>query len=147
MRQDPPPEAIHAYTRAMELLEREPFLDELDGYAMDAASGTGRLVLVGGEAGIGKTSLVDAFRAAHPQMRWLWGACDGGFTPRPLGPLYDMAASAGGHLRELCTVDPDRNALFAAFADLLGSGGTFGVVIEDLHWADEATLDWLSYVS
>src|SRR4051794_11583391 len=136
-----------SYTHPMELLEREPFLDELDGYATDAASATGRLVLVGGEAGIGKTSLVDAFRAAHPQLRWLWGACDGGFTPRPLGPLYDIAASAGGHLRELCTVDPDRNALFAAFADLLGSGGPIGVVIEDLHWADEATLDWLSYVS
>src|SRR3954453_3419449 len=131
----------------MELLEREPFLDELDGYAKDAASGTGRLVLVAGEAGIGKTSLVDAFRAAHPEMRWLWGACDGGFTPRPLGPLYDIAAGAGGRLRELCTAETDRNALFAEFLSLLAAGPPTGVVIEDVHWADEATLDWLSHVS
>ena len=131
----------------MELLEREPFLDSLGGYARDAASGTGRLVLVAGEAGIGKTSLVDTFRAAHPEMRWLWGACDGGFTPRPLGPLYDIAASAGGRLRELCRAEPDRNELFAEFLSLLAAGTPTGVVIEDVHWADEATLDWLSHVS
>ena len=130
----------------MELLEREPFLDELDGYAKDAASGTGRLVLVAGEAGIGKTSLVDAFRGAHPAMRWLWGACDGGFRPRPLGPLYDIAASAGGRLRQLCREETDRNELFAEFLSLLAAGPT-GVVVEDVHWADEATLDWLSHVS
>jgi DNA-binding CsgD family transcriptional regulator/tetratricopeptide (TPR) repeat protein len=131
----------------MELLEREPFLDALGDYAADAGSGNGRLVVVTGEAGIGKTSLIDTFRAARPDIRWLWGACDGGFTPRPLGPLYDIAAAAGGKLRELCAPDADRNELFAAFADLLAEGGPIGVVVEDLHWADEATLDWLSHVS
>src|SRR3954447_12985518 len=131
----------------MELLEREPFLDELDGYAKDAASGTGRLVLVDGEAGIGKTSLVDAFRAAHPEMRWLWAAWDGGFTPRPLGPLYDMAASAGGRLRVLVSSETERNEMFAGILEELREAGPTGVVIEDLHWADEATLDWLSHLS
>jgi DNA-binding CsgD family transcriptional regulator/tetratricopeptide (TPR) repeat protein len=131
----------------MELLEREPFLDALGDYAADAASGNGRLVLVSGEAGIGKTSLVDAFRASRPDIRWLWGACDGGFTPRPLGPLYDIAAAAGGRLRDVCAPDADRNELFAAFAQVLGEGGPIGVVVEDLHWADEATLDWLSHIS
>jgi DNA-binding CsgD family transcriptional regulator len=131
----------------MELLEREQQLAELGDYAADAASGNGRLVLVTGEAGIGKTSLVDTFRAGNPDLRWLWGACDGGFTPRPLGPLFDLATSAGGRLRELCTAEADRNELFAAFLDKFGEGGTFGVVIEDLHWADEATLDWLSHLS
>jgi DNA-binding CsgD family transcriptional regulator/tetratricopeptide (TPR) repeat protein len=131
----------------MELLERELFLDALGDYATDADSGHGRLVVITGEAGIGKTSLVDAFRMAHPDITWLWGACDGGFTPRPLGPLYDIAADASEPLRELVSADADRNALFSAFVDLLGGGGLTGVVVEDLHWADEATLDWLNHLS
>jgi DNA-binding CsgD family transcriptional regulator/tetratricopeptide (TPR) repeat protein len=131
----------------MELLEREPFLDALECYATDAGSGSGRLVVITGEAGIGKTSLIDAFRASRPDIRWLWGACDGGFTPRPLGPLHDIATAAGNGLRDLVSTSPDRNELFAAFLDLLGEGGPIGVVIEDLHWADEATLDWLSHIS
>ncbi|HEX4190912.1 MAG TPA: AAA family ATPase [Marmoricola sp.] len=132
----------------MRLLEREPFLDALDQYAADASSGSGRLVLVTGEAGIGKTSLVDAFRAARPDIGWLWGACDGGFTPRPLGPLYEIAAVTGGRLRELCSTDADRNELFGEFTAMLqATDQVVGVVVEDLHWADHATLDWLSYVS
>ena len=62
-----------AHPPAMDLLERDPLLAALGDYATDAASGHGRLVLVTGEAGIGKTSLVDAFVAAHPGMRWLRG--------------------------------------------------------------------------
>ena len=130
-----------------ELLERQQFLDELETHASEAASGNGRLVVVAGEAGIGKTTLVDAFRARRPDIRWLWGACDGGFTPRPLGPLYDIATTAGGRLREMCTADANRNAVFAEFAEFLADAGPVGVVVEDLHWADEATLDWLSYLS
>jgi len=132
----------------VELLERGHFLRTLDEYAADAAAGSGRLVLLSGEAGVGKTSLVEAFRDAHPGLRWWWGACDGSFTPRPLGPLYEMALDVGGRLVELCTNDRDRRELFAAFLDELG-GGTAPtvVVVEDLHWADDATLDWLRYLS
>src|SRR5689334_22204464 len=98
----------------MELLEREPFLDALGDYATEAGSGNGRLVVVTGEAGIGKTSLVDAFRARRPDLTWWWSACDGGFTPRPLGPFHEIASQAGGRLRELCAAGAiDRNELFA----------------------------------
>lgn len=131
----------------MELLDRGPFLGALGDYAADAGSGNGRLVLVTGEAGIGKTALVDAFRESRPDLRWLWGACDGGFTPRPLGPLHEIATAAGGRLRDLCSSDADRNELFAASVELLDGAAPVGVVIEDLHWADEATLDWLAYVA
>ncbi|MFL6172128.1 MAG: ATP-binding protein [Marmoricola sp.] len=132
----------------MELLERDFCLGALDEYAADAEAGRGRLVLVTGEAGIGKTAVVDAFRAAHPDLTWLWGACDGGFTPRPLGPLHEMATSVGGTLRDLCREGADRNELFAEFLTVLESSPTTPVVvIEDLHWADEATLDWLSHLS
>ncbi len=132
----------------MELLERRVFLDALGDYATDATSGHGRLVLVAGEAGIGKTALVDTFRESHRELAWLWGACDPGFTPRPLGPLREIAATAGGRLGELFAAEADRHELFAASTELLGTrGGPVGVVVEDLHWADEATLDWLSYVA
>jgi DNA-binding CsgD family transcriptional regulator len=131
----------------MELLEREDFLGALGEYAEDAAAGRGRLVLVTGEAGIGKTALIDAFRASRPDVRWLWGACDGGFTPRPLGPLYDIAASAGGRLRDLVSPGTERNEMFAGILEELAKAGPTGVVVEDLHWADEATLDWLSHLS
>jgi len=123
-------------------------LGALEEYAADAAAGRGRLVLVTGEAGIGKTAVVDAFRGAHPDLTWLWGACDGGFTPRPLGPLHEMATAAGGRLRALCREGADRNELFAEFLTFLESSPTTPVVVvEDLHWADEATLDWLSHLS
>jgi DNA-binding CsgD family transcriptional regulator/tetratricopeptide (TPR) repeat protein len=131
----------------MELLERGPFLDALGEYATDAGSGNGRLVVIGGEAGIGKTALIDAFRASRADIRWLWGACDGGFTPRPLGPLYDIAASTSGRIRELVSTDTDRNELFTAFLELLGEAPLTGLIVEDLHWADEATLDWLNHLS
>lgn len=132
----------------MELLERGPFLDALEDYATDARSGRGRLVLVLGEAGIGKTALVDHFRAACPDLQWRWGACDGGFVPRPLGPLYDIASAAGGRLRELAeSPETSRNQLFGEFLELIAASGPTGVVIEDLHWADEATLDWVAHLS
>jgi predicted ATPase len=131
-----------------QLLEREAFLAALDDYAADADSGNGRLVVVSGEPGIGKTSLVDAFRESRPELRWLWGACDGSFTPRPLGPLREIIDQLEGSLPEPTSTDDDRHRLFAAFmSDLDASPVTTGVVVEDLQWADEATLDWLGFVA
>jgi DNA-binding CsgD family transcriptional regulator len=132
----------------MALLERDVQLAALEEYARDASEGLGRLVLVTGEAGIGKTSLAETFRTSHPEVRWLWGACDGGFTPRPLGPLHEIATDVGGRLRALYDDGADRNELFAEFTALLAADrGTVGVIVEDLHWADEATLDWLAFVA
>lgn len=85
----------------MELLERASFLDTLDEYAAAARQGDGRLVLVSGESGIGKTVLLEEFQRRTTGTRWLWGACDGLLTPRPLGPLFDIAAQAGGALGSL----------------------------------------------
>ncbi|MEZ0580704.1 AAA family ATPase [Nocardioides sp. MH1] len=132
----------------MELLERDAHLVALDEYVDSAATGRGRLVLLAGDAGIGKTSLVDAFRERHPDVSWLWGACDASFTPRPLGPLFEIAADAGGELADLAGVGAERNQLFAASVRALERPDLPVVmVVEDLHWADEATLDWLSYLA
>jgi len=81
------------------VLERENQLAALHSYAGQARSGQGRMVLVCGEAGIGKSTLVERFTAELAEPTW-WGACDGLSTPRPLGPLADVAEQAGGALPE-----------------------------------------------
>jgi DNA-binding CsgD family transcriptional regulator/tetratricopeptide (TPR) repeat protein len=130
----------------MELVERSSFLDTLAGYAAEARQGSGRLVLVSGESGIGKTALVEAFHAQLPRARWLWGACDGLLTPRPLGPLFDIAGQTGGQLSELCGQGAARDQLFMAFlAELETPAALTVAVIEDVHWADEATIDLLRF--
>jgi DNA-binding CsgD family transcriptional regulator len=121
----------------MELLEREHFLDALRGCL------PGQIALVSGEAGIGKTTLVRAFcdSAGRPV---LWGACDALRTPRPLGPLRDIARSAGGELARVLAAERPRHAMFGAFLDQLTAADVVAVV-EDAQWADEATLDLLIF--
>src|SRR5262249_31334075 len=116
-------------------------------YASEARLGDGRLVLISGESGIGKTALVEAFQRENPQVRWLWGACDGLFTPRPLGPLFDIATQVNGQFAELCQTDATRARLSPALLAEIGSPAGFtATVIEDAHWADEATIDLISFV-
>lgn len=132
----------------VELLERGDFLDALTEYAGSARAGDSRLVLISGEAGVGKSSLVEAFRADLPDARWLQGSCDGAFTPQPLGPLMDMAAEIGGALRQARFDELAPRELFQTFLDELSSTSALTVVvIEDLHWADEATLDLIRFLS
>ncbi len=131
----------------MELLERASFLQTLGEYADEARRGSGRLVLVSGESGMGKTALVEAFQQQTSRTRWLWGACDGLLTPRPLGPLFDIAAQLDSELAELCRAGAPRDQLFAAFLAEINSPAALTVaVIEDVHWADEATIDLLSFL-
>ena len=74
----------------MDLLERAEFFKQLEDTLAEVSRGQGRLVVVSGEAGIGKTSLVEQFveKQKH-NFRVLWGGCDALFTPRPLGPIYE----------------------------------------------------------
>src|SRR2546423_6399360 len=132
----------------MELLEREQFLAELESILSNVAGGTGRCVLVSGEAGIGKTSVVERFAATHnKQARVLWGACDALFTPRPLGPLYDIAHQTQGTLLALLEEEAPRASIFPAVLNELGNTRTASIaVVEDAHWADEATLDLLKFI-
>jgi DNA-binding CsgD family transcriptional regulator/tetratricopeptide (TPR) repeat protein len=130
----------------MELLEREGPLRELEAALAEAANGAGRVALVSGEAGIGKTQLVKHFiRAQTARARVLEGACDALFTPRPLGPLYDIAAQTGGALAAALEADANRNTIFSAVLAELNRQPTL-VVFEDVHWADEATLDLLRFL-
>jgi DNA-binding CsgD family transcriptional regulator len=132
----------------MELLERESFLDSLTSYADEALLGQGRVVLVAGEAGVGKTALVEAFQDRLPGARWVWGACDGLSTPRPLAPLHDVARELGGPLQEAVRSGAPREDLFDLTMSALDEHEELAVVvIEDLHWADEATLDLVRFVT
>lgn len=134
-----PPDTIGC----MEVLERGPLLEQLDDLLAEAALGHGRLVVVRGEAGIGKTTLVREFTAGRSR-RVLWGMCDPVVPPRPLAPVFDIAAGVDGEL-PAALADSDRNRIVAACLGLLrAEGGPWIVVLEDMQWADEATVDVLS---
>ena len=132
----------------MDLLERESALATLTECARRAANGAGRLVLISGEAGIGKSALVERFLAGRTAVHAHVAACDGLFTPAPLAPLLDLAETLGGELVSLLGRHPvvPRDRLFAAVLHgLTGTPTPSVLVLEDIHWADEATLDLLRY--
>src|SRR5262249_21319794 len=113
----------------------------------DVSGGHGRIALVSGEAGISKTALVEQL-VAHcpPGIRTLWAGCEALFSPREFGPLYDIAQQSPGSLRTLLESDTKRSVLFAAVLEDIAQSPAL-VVLEDIHWADEATLDLLTYLA
>ncbi len=131
----------------MLLLERESYLDELRQLLVDVGTDHGRLAFIAGEAGVGKSALVSAFsQSVVPQVDAYHGACDPLSTPRPLGPLVDIAAQVGGELQQLVERDEQRLGVFQEFQNFLSRRNQpIIVVIEDAHWADEATLDMLRF--
>ena len=123
------------------LLEREDALAALHGAHSEALAGRGGLVFVVGEAGVGKTALLHAFRNNVTRTsRTLEGACDPLFTPRPLAPFVDVAAALGGPLDASIKEGDSPSGVFGALLEELRTPGTV-LIIDDLHWADEATLD------
>jgi DNA-binding CsgD family transcriptional regulator/tetratricopeptide (TPR) repeat protein len=130
-----------------ELLERDLQLEVLNELLAGAREGSGSVAFVSGEPGAGKSSLVQRFVASVGDMRVLTGVCDGVSTPRPLGPIYDMAAKLSPGART-ALADPDngRQQLFDLLLEDLRAGGPSVVVVEDLHWSDHATLDLLRFV-
>lgn len=104
------------------------------------------MVLVCGESGAGKTSIVDAF-----VQRWvrdervLWGACDPLPTPRPLGPFHDVAHLLAPATRSVLDRGDQPYDIFAAVYDDLRTAPSV-LVLDDLHWADQGTVDLLRFV-
>jgi DNA-binding CsgD family transcriptional regulator/tetratricopeptide (TPR) repeat protein len=137
----PPGHAVAA--GAPELLERSSQLALLDALLSEVRnSASGRLVLIRGEAGIGKTALLRQFCDGLGEgTRVLWAACDPLFTPRPLGPLLDLARVAGGDLQARLEAGAKPHDVAGALMGELAGRRVTVVVLEDIHWADEATLD------
>jgi DNA-binding CsgD family transcriptional regulator/tetratricopeptide (TPR) repeat protein len=131
---------------SMHLLERGPLLLELSRLLGETGEGHGRLVFVGGEAGIGKTSLVRRFRELICDGTiMLVGGCDPLSPPRPLGPLLDIADRLPG---AAIRMTDGKDQLFRdVLASLSVSPRTLVLVFEDVHWADEATLDLLRFLA
>ena len=131
------------------MLERDAELSALAHAAREAADGHGSVVLVMGEAGIGKSSLVEALRSHLPaEGRMLIGYCDDLATPRTLGPFRDLAGSVGDRVQPRRSGRPaTATACSTALrTELDWPEHPTVLVIEDVHWADDATLDALRYL-
>ncbi|MEQ9316579.1 MAG: AAA family ATPase, partial [Henriciella sp.] len=127
------------------LFERDAPLKLMLDQARAATEGWGSIILLYGEAGIGKTSILQEFRRLVGQdARVVWGGCDALFTPRPFGPLHDMGHDLGREAHAMLNARvsaPD--VLDAILKSLEQSPQGTVFVFEDVHWADNATLDVL----
>jgi DNA-binding CsgD family transcriptional regulator/tetratricopeptide (TPR) repeat protein len=125
----------------MQLVERAELLAELDAWLAEARLGSGSVVLLGGEAGVGKSSVARAFvEQQAPSWRVLWGSCEPLVPPEALGPFHDMLPMAA-----VLAAHPGRVALLRALLAELETTPTV-MVAEDAHWADDATLDALRFI-
>jgi len=144
----PEPRAAAAQERE-ELVERSAEIEILRKQLTTVSErANGRVILVRGEAGIGKTALLRRFcDELEASVRVLWAACDPLFTPQPLGPLLDIARTTGGEPLDLVESGARPHEIAAAMIHELESTIPTVLVLEDLHWADEATLDVLRLIS
>jgi DNA-binding CsgD family transcriptional regulator len=146
------------------LVGRDGPLAELRALVDDAVDGRGSLVLLAGEAGVGKSRLARE-ALADPRTVFVEAAASEGGTP-PYGPVVEAlraafreepdAAERLAHLRtHLATLLPELGdtagggdaatlveALRTAFATLAAARPTL-VLLDDLHWADAATIEVL----
>ena len=134
------------------LVEREAELNTLFQEFQHAEKRQGRVVLISGEAGIGKSTLVSAFRirtiAEGVDVHWIAGGCEALFTPRTLGPIHDMANELGRTIKlALDAAGNNQSVICSALLSALDTSKPSVMVVEDLHWADHATLDVLKYLA
>jgi DNA-binding CsgD family transcriptional regulator/tetratricopeptide (TPR) repeat protein len=143
------PVRVDAPQRDDSFLERDEIVSTLTGLLGGVrSSAEGSLVLVCGEAGVGKTLLLRTFCAMQVRpVRVLWGGCEPLRTPRPLGPIYDIAEMTGGRFQASIAGEPRPYEVAIALLNELRARNPTVVVLEDLHWADEATLDVLTLLA
>ena len=129
----------------VELLERDDELRLLGRAWQEARGGEGSIVLLAGESGIGKTSLARLFAADPDVGDVLWGVCDPLGVPRPLGPLHDVADDLGEPAAGLLRAGAPPHEIHRALLDALTARSVL-LVVDDLQWADEATIDLLRFL-
>lgn len=132
----------------MGLLERESSLETLTSWLDGVSTDGGCIALISGEAGIGKTALLQKFTTGRgKETQILWGGCEALFTPHPLAPLYDIARQIGGDFPQAIAKATMREVAFNATIDYLSQTPLPTILIfEDVHWADEATLDLIKFL-
>jgi predicted ATPase len=132
----------------MDLLERQAQLGELARLLHEAGAIAGKVALVSGEPGAGKSALVEAFaREAARTARVLWGHCDALQTSRVLGPVNELVAGLSQRDAASSESAPTREQLFLRLLERFSPPNPLCmVVLEDLHWADEATLDFVRFL-
>jgi DNA-binding CsgD family transcriptional regulator len=130
---------------AIDLLERDEQLRRLENVFALARGGRGRIIAIAAEAGAGKTALTERFVADHAQVaRVYWGACENLSTPEVLLPLRDIARASG----ETFELGADHILSFESLLRLLSNGAKPSLlIIEDVHWADTATLDLIRFLA
>ena len=135
------------------LIERAAFLASLESLLGEALAGVGRLVFLGGEAGVGKTTLAAALadtaqaeagpggERTGPAVRR--GSCDSVTTAEALGPVLDALPELAAAIDGAASVS--RLRLFRQVRDVLTASPML-LLLEDVHWADESTLDILRFL-
>ena len=130
----------------MKLADRDHQLGEIIARADDARAGRGGMVFVSGESGAGKTSFVEAFVDRWVKdERVLWGACDPLPTPRPLGPIHDVAHRLATATQSVLAESDQPYDIFDAVCHDLRAAPSV-LVLDDLQWADHGTIDLLRFV-
>ena len=144
----PGPKKSRSPSTSLLLVERENELNALAALIVGAREGKGSIALIHGEAGIGKTSLVNAFlHQSSSDVKSFVGGNDPLTTPRPFGPIFDMVQSFSPSLANLLRTSTPRAQLFdALYSEIKNSIPTPVLIVEDVHWADSATLDFLKYL-
>jgi DNA-binding CsgD family transcriptional regulator/Tfp pilus assembly protein PilF len=132
----------------MDLLERQAQLGELARTLHEAGTSAGKIAIVSGEAGAGKSALIEEFTQKKVRAaRLLWGNCDALQTSRVLGPVNEVAAGLSRLSDERWESNPSREQLFSRLLERLSPPNPLSIVIlEDVHWADEATLDFVRFI-
>jgi DNA-binding CsgD family transcriptional regulator/tetratricopeptide (TPR) repeat protein len=131
-----------------ELLERDGPIAAISDCVTKAGEGDGSVVLISGEAGLGKTTVLIELARRHAKFaRILIGYCDASKTPQPLGALSDFAEDLGPEIVDLLRSGDAQHTLFpAVIKKIHNSKLPVVMIIEDAHWADSATLDLVRYL-
>ena len=156
------------------LLERSAELEELRALLDAAVAGDGRLIVLEGEAGIGKTRLLESARGLARERGMTVLSARGGELERDFGygvvrQLFErhvralpepqraaLFAGAGAHAGGVLGFSGDteapgepaviEHALYWVTLDLAASGPIL-LLVDDAHWADTASLRWLVYLA
>jgi len=132
----------------MDLLERHSELGELARLLREAGASAGKIAFVSGEAGAGKSALTEQFATqAAGTARVLWGHCDALQTSRVLGPINEVVAGMSALPGAPPETRLSRDRLFPYLFERLSAPNPVSVVVlEDIHWADEATLEFVRFL-